>query len=72
MDPVREVPAARQALAVLADGLDRGLDDRQARELTALAARMCARGHVRLLGVVRGGARVAGAALVDLGDARGR
>jgi energy-coupling factor transporter ATP-binding protein EcfA2 len=72
MDPVREVLPARQALAVLADGLDNGLDDRQARELTALAARMCARGRVRVLGVVRGGARTEGATLVDLGDARGR
>ncbi|HWM39406.1 MAG TPA: ATP-binding protein [Streptomyces sp.] len=52
MDPVQEVLPARQALTVLADGLDSGLDGRQARELLALALRMGERGHVRLLGAV--------------------
>ncbi|MEU5420330.1 ATP-binding protein [Streptomyces sp. NPDC020799] len=54
MDPVAEVLPARQALTVLADGFDRCLDPRQARSLLALAARMCERGHVRLVGTVRG------------------
>ncbi|RAJ58868.1 hypothetical protein K378_05102 [Streptomyces sp. Amel2xB2] len=82
MDPVREVLPARQALTVLADGLDRGLDARQAAELTALAVRMGKRGHVRLLAAVSEagpvaravaeaaageGARRPGVALVDLG-----
>ncbi len=54
MDPVAEVLPARQALTVLADGFDRCLDPRQARALLGLAARMCERGHVRLVGTVRG------------------
>jgi uncharacterized membrane protein len=69
MDPVREVLPARQALAVLADGFDRGLDARQSRALLDLAAGMCARGHVRLLGTVRGDVPVPHAHLVDLGRA---
>ncbi|MFE2628131.1 ATP-binding protein [Streptomyces sp. NPDC059374] len=52
VDPVREVPAALQTLGVLADGLDRGLDPVQRAELTGLAARMGARGHIRLVGSV--------------------
>lgn len=52
VDPVREVPAALQTLSVLADGLDRGLDPVQRAELTALAARMGERGHIRLVGSV--------------------
>jgi hypothetical protein len=52
MDPVQEVLPARQALTVLADGLDRGLDVRQTAELIALAVRMGERGHVRLLASV--------------------
>ncbi|GHF24763.1 biotin transporter BioY [Streptomyces mashuensis] len=72
VDPAAEVLPARQVLTVLADGLDRCLDGGQARELLDLAARMCRRGHIRLLGTVRGElARVAeevdGAAVVDLG-----
>ncbi|MGW0965536.1 AAA family ATPase [Streptomyces sp. NPDC002516] len=69
VDPAGEVPAAFQSLTVLADGLDRGLDARQAGELVRLAARMCERGHIRLLGTVHDGTRVpatAGATLVDL------
>ncbi|MDC0768544.1 AAA family ATPase [Streptomyces sp. HD] len=52
VDPAGEVPAAMQALTVLADGLDRGLDPRQRGELARLAARMCERGHIRVVGTV--------------------
>ncbi|GAA4896582.1 ATP-binding protein [Streptomyces coeruleoprunus] len=52
VDQAAEVPGAMQALTVLADGLDRGLDGRQARELTGLAAAICAEGHIRLIGTV--------------------
>ncbi|AZQ73988.1 MULTISPECIES: ATP-binding protein [Streptomyces] len=72
VDPAAEVLEARQVLTVLADGLDRCLDARQARELLELAARMCERGHIRLVGTLRGAAaevagEVAGASMVDLG-----
>ncbi|MFF2159136.1 AAA family ATPase [Streptomyces sp. NPDC058175] len=70
VDPAAEVPEAYQTLTVLADGLDRSLDPRQLRELTALAVRMCGRGHIRLAGAVGDGTWVArehGAAVVDLG-----
>lgn len=53
MDPAGEVLAARQVLGLMADGLDRSLDGRQARALLELAVRMVGRGHVRLLGTVR-------------------
>ncbi|MFG2532538.1 biotin transporter BioY [Streptomyces sp. NPDC048516] len=53
MDPVGEVPSARQQMTVMADGMDRCMDPRQARELVSLAVRMTERGHVRLLGTVR-------------------
>lgn len=53
MDPVGEVPSAHQQMTVLADGMDRCMDPRQARELVSLAVRMTERGHVRLLGTVR-------------------
>ncbi|MFF7160867.1 AAA family ATPase [Streptomyces sp. NPDC008086] len=52
VDPVGEVPAALQTLGVLVDGFDRGLDPVQRRELTGLAARMCERGHIRVVGAV--------------------
>ncbi|MFI9052161.1 biotin transporter BioY [Streptomyces sp. NPDC053427] len=52
MDPVGEIPPAHQQLTVMADGLDRCMDRRQARELVSLAVRMAERGHVRLLGAV--------------------
>ena len=52
VDQAGEVPAALQTLTVLADGLDRGLDVRQTGELVRLAARMCERGHIRLVGTV--------------------
>ncbi|MFD4879276.1 ATP-binding protein [Streptomyces sp. NPDC058420] len=52
VDPPGEVPAAMQTLTVLADGLDRAVDVRQRTELLRLAARMCERGHIRLVGAV--------------------
>ncbi|WTQ16358.1 ATP-binding protein [Streptomyces sp. NBC_00228] len=52
VDPPGEVPAAMQTLTVLADGLDRAVDARQRAELLRLAARMCERGHIRLVGAV--------------------
>ncbi|MEJ8637993.1 ATP-binding protein [Streptomyces sp. MS2.AVA.5] len=69
MDQAAEVPSAYQSLTVLADGFDRCLDPRQARELALLAAEMTARGHVRLVGAVAdaGFARgVEGVTVVDL------
>ncbi len=70
VDPVEEVPAALQTLTVLADGFDRCMDRRQARELLELAARMCERGHIRLVGAVSEAswaAGVEGTTVVDLG-----
>ncbi|MGP3986834.1 AAA family ATPase [Streptomyces sp. 3N207] len=74
VDTVYEVPAARQALTVLADGMDRGLDGRQTTELLALAGRMARRGHVRLLAtapaggaLARAAAQTEGVTLIDLG-----
>ncbi|KUL36405.1 biotin transporter BioY [Streptomyces sp. NRRL F-4489] len=52
MDPVGEIPSALQQMTVMADGMDRCLDRRQARDLVALAVRMTERGHVRLLGTL--------------------
>ncbi|MFW6721486.1 AAA family ATPase [Streptomyces sp. MAR4 CNY-716] len=52
VDPASEVLPARQVLTVLADGLDRCLDGRQARELVALCGRMAERGHIRVVGSV--------------------
>jgi energy-coupling factor transporter ATP-binding protein EcfA2 len=52
MDQSAEVLPARQAMTVLADGLDAGLDRAQTRELLSLATRAAARGHVRLVGTV--------------------
>lgn len=66
VDPAGEVPAAMQTLTVLADGLDRGLDPAQLRELTGLAARMCERGHIRLLGAVSDASGVSGTAGVSV------
>ena len=60
VDPVGEVPTAMQALTVLADHLDRGLDPRQRAELLRLAARMCDRGHIRLIGAVSDASWAAG------------
>ncbi|AXE89234.1 ATP-binding protein [Streptomyces sp. Go-475] len=61
VDPAGEVPAALQTLTVLADGFDRALDPRQRRELLGLAARMCERGHIRLVGAVSDASWAAGA-----------
>ncbi|MFJ3162641.1 AAA family ATPase [Streptomyces kanasensis] len=71
VDQPAEVPGPMQALTVLADGFDRGLDARQAHELTELAAAICADGHMRLIGAVgetgAGAARACpGATVVDL------
>ncbi|WBB62327.1 ATP-binding protein [Streptomyces sp. WMMC500] len=52
VDPASEVLPARQVLTVLADGLDRCLDARQAKELVALCGRMAERGHIRVVGSV--------------------
>ncbi|WP_369173031.1 ATP-binding protein [Streptomyces sp. R28] len=62
VDSVGEVPAAMQTLTVLADGLDRGLDPVQRGELVRLAARMCERGHIRVVGAVSDVAGVLGTA----------
>ncbi|WP_306318169.1 MULTISPECIES: ATP-binding protein [unclassified Streptomyces] len=73
VDAAAEVPEAFQSLTVLADGFDRALDPTQCAELTALAARMCARGHIRLVAALgedsaaTWGARAEGATMVDLG-----
>lgn len=71
VDPAADVLAARQALTVLADGLDRGLDRRQSAELLRLALLSGGRGHVRLAGSVgedtAGTARgLPGVSVVDL------
>ncbi|MGI5194276.1 ATP-binding protein [Streptomyces sp. CA-288835] len=52
VDTAGEVPEALQTLTVLADGFDRDLDGRQRHQLVRLAARMCERGHIRLVGAV--------------------
>lgn len=71
VDPAAELPAARQVLTVLADGLDRGLDRRQGDELLRLALLCCGRGHLRLTAAVGEGTAeaargLAGVAVVDL------
>ncbi|MEW1641196.1 MULTISPECIES: ATP-binding protein [unclassified Streptomyces] len=69
VDPPGEVPAAMQTLTVLADGLDRAVDVRQRAELLRLAARMCERGHIRLVGAVSDGSwatRIDGVTVVHL------
>ncbi|MFI8190126.1 ATP-binding protein [Streptomyces sp. NPDC085946] len=68
VDAPCEVPAALQTLTVLADGFDRGLDARQRAELLGLAARMCARGHIRLVGAVSDASWAAGADGVTVVD----
>ena len=52
VDAAGEVPAAMQALTVLADGFDRCLDPGQRGELLRLATRMAARGHIRFVAAV--------------------
>ncbi|MFE2203230.1 AAA family ATPase, partial [Streptomyces amritsarensis] len=71
MDPAAELLSAQQALTVLADGLDRGLDGRQGGELLRLAMLSCGRGHVRLVAAVGEGTaaaarRIEGVSVVDL------
>ncbi|WP_329062471.1 ATP-binding protein [Streptomyces sp. NBC_01429] len=64
-----EVDPALRSLTVLADGFDRSLDRRQARELLSLAAGVCAEGGLRLVGTVADASCVrgtAGATVVDL------
>ncbi|WP_210584114.1 ATP-binding protein [Streptomyces sp. GESEQ-35] len=60
VDPAGEVPAAMQTLTVLADGFDHALDPWQRGELLRLAARMCERGHIRLVGAVSDASWAAG------------
>ncbi|PSM38271.1 biotin transporter BioY [Streptomyces dioscori] len=70
VDPAGEVPAALQTLTVLVDGFDRDLDARQREGLVRLAARMCERGHIRLVGAVSDASWAAGldgVTVVDLG-----
>ncbi|MGW8502096.1 ATP-binding protein [Streptomyces sp. CLCI03] len=72
MDPAAELLSARQALTVLADDFDRGLDGRQSAELLRLALLSCGRGHIRLVAAVGEGTAAAardlpGVAMVDLG-----
>ncbi|MFL1899834.1 ATP-binding protein [Streptomyces tauricus] len=70
VDLAGEVPAALQTLTVLVDGFDRDLDARQREGLVRLAARMCERGHIRLVGAVSDAswaAGVDGVTVVDLG-----
>ncbi|MGW0389873.1 ATP-binding protein [Streptomyces sp. NPDC003042] len=71
VDPAAEMLSARQALTVLADGLDRGLDRRQSAELLRLALLSGGRGHIRLVAAVgedaAGTARgLPGVSVVDL------
>lgn len=71
MDPAAELLSARQALTVLADGFDHGLDGGQAGELLRLALLSCGRGHVRLVAAVGEGTaaaarRLGGVSVVDL------
>ncbi|MEU6314930.1 ATP-binding protein [Streptomyces sp. NPDC047014] len=71
VDPAAELLSARQALTVLADGLDSGLDGGQSAELLRLALLSCGRGHIRLVAAVGEGTaaaarRAEGVAVVDL------
>ncbi|MEV8532011.1 ATP-binding protein [Streptomyces sp. NPDC051211] len=71
VEPATELPSARQALTVLADGFDRGMDARQRAELVRLARLSGGRGHLRLVAAVgeeAAGARgLPGVTVVDLG-----
>ncbi|MET9696496.1 ATP-binding protein [Streptomyces sp. NPDC006529] len=71
VDQAAELLPAQQALTVLADGFDRGLDRTQRAELLRLAMLSCGRGHVRLVAAVgeegAGNAReLPGVSVVDL------
>ncbi|MER8067577.1 ATP-binding protein [Streptomyces sp. NPDC094034] len=68
-DQTPEVPTALRSLTVLADGFDRSLDRRQARELLSLASAVCAEGRITLVGAVSDAScarGVAGVTVVDL------
>ncbi len=73
VDTSTEHLPAGQVLTVVADGLDVGVDRRQARELLRLAGLASARGHIRLLGTVQDPSHledaetIDGALLVELG-----
>ncbi|WP_327416934.1 ATP-binding protein [Streptomyces sp. NBC_01233] len=71
MDPAAELLSAQQALTVLADGFDRGLDRSQSAELLRLALLSGSRGHIRLVATVgeetaATARRLPGVAMVDL------
>lgn len=71
VEQVADVLAARQALTVLADDLDRGLDRGQSAELLRLALLSGGRGHVRLAAAVGEGTAgtgrgLPGVSVVDL------
>ncbi|MEV7611489.1 ATP-binding protein [Streptomyces sp. NPDC089799] len=70
VDPAAELPSARQALTVLADGFDRCLDRRQRTELVRLAVTAAERGHLRLVATVgedaMGARGLPGVSVVDL------
>ncbi|MFB6822246.1 ATP-binding protein [Streptomyces virginiae] len=71
MDPAAELLSARQALTVLADDFDRGLDGSQSAELLRLALLSCGRGHIRLVAALGEGTATAardlpGVTMVDL------
>ncbi|SDO55873.1 AAA family ATPase [Actinacidiphila guanduensis] len=53
VDTSTELLPAGQVLTVVADGLDLGVDRRQARELLRLAGLAASRGHIRLLATVQ-------------------
>ncbi|MEC3997626.1 ATP-binding protein [Actinacidiphila sp. DG2A-62] len=53
VDTSTELLPAGQVLTVVADGLDLGMDRRQARELLRLAGLAASRGHIRLLATVQ-------------------
>ncbi|NNJ05470.1 ATP-binding protein [Streptomyces sp. PKU-MA01144] len=69
VDQAAEVPRALQSLTVLAGNLDHALDTAQLGTLLALAASVCAEGHLRLVGEVGEAAaarEVRGVTVVDL------
>ncbi|MGW0585788.1 ATP-binding protein, partial [Streptomyces sp. NPDC002920] len=70
LDTAGEVPSAMQALTLLTDNFDRGLDPRQRTGLLRLAVRMAERGHIRSVGVVSDASwavRTKGVTVVHLG-----
>ncbi|PVE04101.1 ATP-binding protein [Streptomyces scopuliridis] len=68
VDQAPEVPPALRSLTVLADGFDRSLDRRQARELLSLASAVCAEGRIGLVGAVGDASCARGAAGVTVVD----